>query len=78
MAMINDFVMEVINEKVAEIPVDVALADELEGYMMMTNTFVMEEVDIPVDVAWEDEEEGQLSTGEVNFVVETRNFEVDF
>ncbi len=56
--------MEVVDEEVADIPVDVALADEAEGYMVMVDNFVMmeavdEEVtDVPVDVAVAGEPEG--------------------
>ncbi len=59
--------MEVVDEEVADIPVDVALADEAEGYMVMVDNFVMmeamdEEVtDVPVDVAVAVNRKGILS-----------------
>ncbi len=48
-------VMEAVDEGVADIPVDVALADEPEGYMVTVDFFVVEAVDeevadIPADV----------------------------
>ncbi|PBK79071.1 hypothetical protein ARMGADRAFT_1021749 [Armillaria gallica] len=57
---------EEVAEEVAEIPVDVAPADEPEGYMVMIDNFVMEAVDevaeevadIPADVAVAGEPEG--------------------
>ncbi len=61
--MIDSFVMEVVDEEVADILVDVALADEPEGYMVMIDNFVMEAVDsevadILVDIAVAGEPEG--------------------
>ncbi len=58
--MIEGFVVEAVDEEVVDISVDVALADEAEGYMMMVDNFVMEAVDeevaeIPVEVALADE-----------------------
>ncbi|KAK0502599.1 hypothetical protein EDD18DRAFT_1347221 [Armillaria luteobubalina] len=47
MAMIDNFVMEAVDEylEMASILVDIALADELEGYIVMIDNFVMEAVD---------------------------------
>ncbi len=78
--MIDDFVMEGVNEEVVEIPVDVALADEPEGYMVMIDSFVMEVVDeevaeIPVDVALADEPEVYMVMVD-NFVMKAVDEEV--
>ncbi len=78
--LIDDFGMEAVDEEVAEIPVDVALADEAEGYMVTVDNFVMEVVDeevaeVPVDVALADEAEGYMVMAD-NFVMEAVDEEV--
>ncbi|KAK0219026.1 hypothetical protein IW262DRAFT_1298122 [Armillaria fumosa] len=62
--MVDNSVMEAVEEEVADIPVDVALADEPEGYTVLPTCQIlrMEVVDeevaqIPVDVALADEPE---------------------
>ncbi len=59
-------VMEVVDEEVAEIPVDVALANEPEGYTVMVKVVDKEAADILVDLALADEAEGYMVTEEVD------------